>query len=83
MGYNLEDVHPSRVMQEIAKVVPGYAGVTYARLERGDEVLAYARRVVSRDGQLMAVVQETHVAGAHFLDPATRGRLEAAMSGAQ
>jgi hypothetical protein len=30
---------------------------------RGDEVLAYARRVVSRDGQLMAVVQETHVAG--------------------
>ena len=35
MGYNLEDVHPSRVMQEIAKVVPGYAGVTYARLERG------------------------------------------------
>jgi predicted molibdopterin-dependent oxidoreductase YjgC len=22
-------------MQEIAKVVPGYAGVTYARLERG------------------------------------------------
>jgi predicted molibdopterin-dependent oxidoreductase YjgC len=35
MGYYLEDVHPSRVMQEIAKVVPGYAGVTYARLERG------------------------------------------------
>ena len=30
---------------------------------RGDEVLAYARRVVSHDGQLMAVVQETHVAG--------------------
>lgn len=35
MGYNFENVHPSRIMQEIAQVVPGYAGVTYARLERG------------------------------------------------
>jgi formate dehydrogenase major subunit len=35
MGYGLENLHPSRVMQEIARVVPGYAGVTYARLERG------------------------------------------------
>lgn len=35
MGYNLEDAHPSRIMQEISKIVPGYAGITYARLERG------------------------------------------------
>ena len=35
MGYNLPAVHASRVMSDISKVVPGYAGVTYARLERG------------------------------------------------
>lgn len=35
MGYDLPAVHASRVMAEIAKVVPGYSGVTYARLERG------------------------------------------------
>lgn len=30
---------------------------------RGDEVLAFARRVVSLDGSLMAVMQETHIGG--------------------
>jgi predicted molibdopterin-dependent oxidoreductase YjgC len=35
MGYGLQADHPSRVMAEISHVVPGYAGVTYARLERG------------------------------------------------
>jgi len=30
---------------------------------RGDEVLAFARRIVSADGSLMAVVQETHTGG--------------------
>ena len=35
MGYEMPPVHASRVMADISKVVPGYAGVTYARLERG------------------------------------------------
>lgn len=35
MGYGLQPDHPSRIMAEISRVVPGYAGVTYARLERG------------------------------------------------
>ena len=35
MGYGLQADHPSRIMAEISHVVPGYAGVTYARLERG------------------------------------------------
>jgi len=35
MGYNLETRHPSQIMAEIGRLVPGYAGVTYARLERG------------------------------------------------
>lgn len=35
MGYDLPSVHASRIMRDIAEVVPGYAGVTYARLERG------------------------------------------------
>ena len=30
---------------------------------RGDEVLAIARRVVSHDGLLMAVMQESHIGG--------------------
>ena len=34
MGYPLDHQHPSRVMTEIARVVPGYGGVSYARLER-------------------------------------------------
>jgi len=35
MGYDLEYSHPSQVMNEISRLVPDYAGVTYARLERG------------------------------------------------
>jgi formate dehydrogenase major subunit len=35
MGYSLENIHPSQIMREISMVVPAYAGVTYARLERG------------------------------------------------
>ncbi|MCC6314497.1 MAG: molybdopterin-dependent oxidoreductase [Thermomicrobiales bacterium] len=35
MGYGLEARHPSQVMGEIARVVPGYGGISYARLERG------------------------------------------------
>ena len=35
MGYAMEYSHPAQVMLEIAQVVPDYAGVTYARLERG------------------------------------------------
>lgn len=38
MGYGLQADHPSRIMSEIAQVVPGYAGITYARLERGGVV---------------------------------------------
>ena len=34
LGYNLDHRHPSAVMAEIARLVPGYGGVTYARLER-------------------------------------------------
>jgi predicted molibdopterin-dependent oxidoreductase YjgC len=35
MGYTFPHGHSSRIMGEVASVVPGYAGVTYARLERG------------------------------------------------
>jgi len=35
MGYAMDYGHPAQVMLEIAQVVPEYAGVTYARLERG------------------------------------------------
>jgi formate dehydrogenase major subunit len=35
MGYGLLATHPSRIMSEISRIVPGYGGVTYARLERG------------------------------------------------
>lgn len=38
MGYDLPAVHASRVMSDISKTVPGYAGITYARLERGGVV---------------------------------------------
>ena len=34
LGYNLEYRQPVQVMSEIAQLVPAYAGVTYARLER-------------------------------------------------
>jgi predicted molibdopterin-dependent oxidoreductase YjgC len=33
-GYNLETGHAAQVMGEIARLVPGYGGVSYARLER-------------------------------------------------
>ncbi len=35
MGYTFPKGHASTVMAEIATLVPGYAGITYARLERG------------------------------------------------
>jgi formate dehydrogenase major subunit len=35
MGYDLQYPHASHVMAEISQLVPDYAGVTYARLERG------------------------------------------------
>jgi predicted molibdopterin-dependent oxidoreductase YjgC len=46
MGYALDPGHPAQVMAEIARLVPGYAGVSYARLERGGIVTpaeAFAR----------------------------------------
>jgi predicted molibdopterin-dependent oxidoreductase YjgC len=34
MGYGMTYRGPARVADEIAKLIPGYGGVTYARLER-------------------------------------------------
>jgi predicted molibdopterin-dependent oxidoreductase YjgC len=34
MGYNMDYRTPARVMDEIATLVPGYGGISYARLER-------------------------------------------------
>jgi predicted molibdopterin-dependent oxidoreductase YjgC len=34
LGYNLESRPPVHVMAEISRLVPAYAGVNYARLER-------------------------------------------------
>ena len=34
MGYGMDYRGPARVADEIAKLVPGYGGITYARLER-------------------------------------------------
>ncbi|HET7092371.1 MAG TPA: molybdopterin-dependent oxidoreductase, partial [Thermomicrobiales bacterium] len=39
MGYRLENRHPSQIMNEIAQLIPGYGGITYARLERGGIVV--------------------------------------------
>ncbi|HEX5499176.1 MAG TPA: molybdopterin-dependent oxidoreductase, partial [Thermomicrobiales bacterium] len=39
MGYHLENRHPSQIMNEIARLTPGYGGITYARLERGGIVV--------------------------------------------
>ncbi len=39
LGYSLSYGHPAQVMSEIAQMVPDYAGVTYARLERGGIVV--------------------------------------------
>jgi predicted molibdopterin-dependent oxidoreductase YjgC len=35
MGYALHRVHAGQVMAEISRLVPAYAGISYARLERG------------------------------------------------
>jgi formate dehydrogenase major subunit len=34
LGYNMTYRTPARVMDEIATLVPGYTGISYARLER-------------------------------------------------
>jgi predicted molibdopterin-dependent oxidoreductase YjgC len=34
MGYDLDHTHPAQVMTEISRLVPGYRGIGYARLER-------------------------------------------------
>ena len=35
LGYDLNHGHTAQVMGEIARLVPGYRGISYARLERG------------------------------------------------
>jgi len=39
LGYDLTWSHPAQVMNEIAGLVPDYAGISYARLERGGIVV--------------------------------------------
>jgi predicted molibdopterin-dependent oxidoreductase YjgC len=43
MGYTFPHGHASQIMTEISNLVPSYAGVTYARLERGGIVTPAAR----------------------------------------
>jgi predicted molibdopterin-dependent oxidoreductase YjgC len=43
LGYTFPSGHASQIMAEIANLVPGYAGVTYARLERGGIVTPVER----------------------------------------
>jgi predicted molibdopterin-dependent oxidoreductase YjgC len=43
LGYAFPSGHASQVMSEISNLVPGYAGVTYARLERGGIVTPVKR----------------------------------------
>ncbi len=43
LGYTFPSGHASQIMSEIANLVPGYAGVTYARLERGGIVTPVER----------------------------------------
>jgi predicted molibdopterin-dependent oxidoreductase YjgC len=43
MGYTFPHGHASQIMTEISNLVPSYAGVTYARLERGGIVTPSAR----------------------------------------
>jgi len=43
MGYTFPKGHASQVMTEISNLVPGYSGVTYARLERGGIVTPVER----------------------------------------
>ncbi|HET7037279.1 MAG TPA: molybdopterin-dependent oxidoreductase [Thermomicrobiaceae bacterium] len=35
LGYNLDHRHPSQIMEEMARLMPIYQGVSYPRLERG------------------------------------------------
>ena len=42
LGYDLNYPHAAQAMTEIAQMVPDYAGVTYARLERGGIVVPAA-----------------------------------------
>jgi predicted molibdopterin-dependent oxidoreductase YjgC len=42
MGYGMSYGHASHIMNEITQLVPAYAGVTYARLERGGIVTPIA-----------------------------------------
>jgi predicted molibdopterin-dependent oxidoreductase YjgC len=42
LGYDLTYGHPAQAMVEIAQLVPDYAGVSYARLERGGIVTPVA-----------------------------------------
>jgi formate dehydrogenase major subunit len=61
-GYQLEYGHPSHVMREIATVVPGYTGISYAYLEREGVVTPVAGigedgvRVLDRASGLRPVV---------------------------
>ncbi|MBA3377319.1 MAG: molybdopterin-dependent oxidoreductase [Chloroflexia bacterium] len=43
LGYTFPAGHASQVMSEISTMVPGYSGVTYARLERGGIVTPVER----------------------------------------
>lgn len=43
LGYTFPSGHASHIMSEIANLVPGYRGVTYARLERGGMVTPVER----------------------------------------
>jgi predicted molibdopterin-dependent oxidoreductase YjgC len=43
LGYTFPAGHASQIMSEIANLVPGYAGITYARLERGGIVTPVER----------------------------------------
>jgi len=43
LGYTFPSGHASQVMSEISSMVPGYSGVTYARLERGGIVTPVER----------------------------------------
>ena len=51
MGYGLAATHPAQIMPEIARLVPGYGGVTYARLERGGISSTPGRRTHSMDAE--------------------------------
>jgi predicted molibdopterin-dependent oxidoreductase YjgC len=48
MGYDLNHGHAAQVMSEIARLVPGYRGIGYARLERGG--MTVPNRAIGEDG---------------------------------